>query len=56
MTRLTLIIDPGRIKRGARPLEELGPALKAGKKYTLAIGREWRDGRGSGAALDIYSR
>ena len=46
MTRLTLIIDPGRIKRGVRPLEEIGPALVAGKSYTLVIGREWRDGEG----------
>jgi hypothetical protein len=46
MTRLTLIIDPGRIKRGVRPLEEIGPALEAGKSYTLVIGREWRDGSG----------
>jgi len=47
MTRLTLIIDPGRIKRGVLPLEEIGPALEAGKNYTLAIGREWRDGTGN---------
>jgi hypothetical protein len=46
MTRLTLIIDPGRIKRGVRPLEEIGPALEAGKRYTLVIRREWRDGTG----------
>ncbi|HEY6401210.1 MAG TPA: Ig-like domain-containing protein [Blastocatellia bacterium] len=46
MSRLTLIIDPGRIKRGVRPLEEIGPALEAGKSYTLVIGREWRDGSG----------
>ena len=47
MTRLTLIIDPGRIKRGVRPLEEIGPALEAGRSYTLAIEREWRDGAGN---------
>jgi hypothetical protein len=47
MTRLTLIIDPGRIKRGVRPLEEIGPALEAGGSYTLAIEREWRDGAGN---------
>jgi hypothetical protein len=47
MMRLTLIIDPGRIKRGVRPLEEIGPALEAGKSYTLVIGREWRDGAGN---------
>jgi len=46
-TRLTLIIDPGRIKRGVRPLEEIGPALEAGKSYTLTIGREWHDGAGN---------
>src|SRR5262245_48483531 len=46
MTRLTLIIDPGRIKRGVRPLEEIGPALEAGKSYKLVIGSEWRDGSG----------
>jgi hypothetical protein len=46
MTRLTLIIDPGRIKRGVRPLEEIGPALESGRSYTLVIGSEWRDGNG----------
>jgi hypothetical protein len=46
MQRLTLFIDPGRIKRGVRPLEEIGPALEEGKSYTLIIGREWRDGAG----------
>jgi hypothetical protein len=37
MTRLTLFIDPGRIKRGVRPLVEIGPALEEGKRYTLVI-------------------
>lgn len=43
MTRLTLIIDPGRIKRGVRPLEDIGAALEAGKSYTLGIDRKWQD-------------
>jgi hypothetical protein len=47
MTRLTLFIDPGRIKRGVRPLEEVGPALEAGKQYTLIIDRAWKDGAGN---------
>ncbi len=47
MTRLTLLLDPGRIKRGVRPLEEVGPALQIGKHYTLAIDRAWRDGAGA---------
>lgn len=46
MTRLTLFIDPGRIKRGVKPLEEIGPSLEAGKAYTLVIAREWRDANG----------
>jgi hypothetical protein len=43
MTRLTLFIDPGRIKRGVLPLEEVGPALETGKKYDLIIDRAWKD-------------
>jgi hypothetical protein len=47
MTRLTLFLDPGRIKRGVRPLEEVGPSLVEGKSYTLVIGRDWQDGAGN---------
>jgi hypothetical protein len=47
LTRLTLFIDPGRIKRGVRPLEEVGPSLEAGKSYELVIDREWRDAAGN---------
>ena len=47
MTRLTLFIDPGRIKRGVRPLEEIGPALQASKGYSLLIDREWKDAEGT---------
>jgi hypothetical protein len=43
MKRLTLFIDPGRIKRGVRPLEEVGPSLQEGKRFTLVIDREWKD-------------
>ena len=46
MTRLTLFIDPGRIKRGVQPLEEIGPALEAGRRYTLEIDAAWHDGAG----------
>ena len=44
--RLTLLIDPGRIKRGVKPLEDIGPAIEQGKRYTLHISRDWEDGRG----------
>jgi hypothetical protein len=43
MTRLTLFIDPGRIKRGVQPLEEIGPALEEGRQYTLEIDAAWHD-------------
>jgi hypothetical protein len=46
MTRLTLFIDPGRIKRGVLPLEEIGPALETGKNYSLVIDSDWKDGAG----------
>jgi hypothetical protein len=47
MTRLTLFIDPGRIKREVKPLEDIGPALVAGKTFTLVIDKEWQDGKGA---------
>jgi hypothetical protein len=47
MTRLTLFIDPGRIKRGVRPLEEIGPALETGNAYTLLIDDAWTDANGN---------
>jgi hypothetical protein len=46
-TRLTVLFDPGRIKRGLVPLREVGPSIQAGKSYTLVIDREWRDSRGA---------
>ena len=46
MTRLTLFIDPGRIKRGVTPLEEIGPALEQGRSFTLVIDRGWTDANG----------
>lgn len=46
MTRLTLFIDPGRIKREVKPLEEIGPSLEQGQRYTLVLDREWPDAAG----------
>lgn len=45
-TRLTLLIDPGRIKRGLKPREEVGPVLEEGKSYTLVIDSAWPDATG----------
>jgi hypothetical protein len=44
--RFTLFFDPGRIKRGLKPREEVGPALEEGKRYTLVIDRAWPDADG----------
>jgi hypothetical protein len=46
-TRFTLLFDPGRIKRGLKPREEVGPALEEGKTYTLVIDRDWTDAEGN---------
>jgi hypothetical protein len=46
-TRLTVLFDPGRIKRGVLPLVEIGPSIRAGARYTLVIDRDWVDGRGA---------
>lgn len=46
MTRVTLLIDPGRIKRGVKPLEDIGPVFEEGKRYTLAIKASWKDAAG----------
>ena len=47
MKRFTLFFDPGRIKRGLKPREEVGPVLEEGKSYTLVIDRAWPDAEGN---------
>lgn len=46
-TRLTVLIDPGRIKREVATNVELGPALRAGQQYTLAVKGGWPSADGS---------
>jgi len=45
--RFTLFFDPGRVKRGLKPREEMGPALEENKKYTLVIDEKWNDENGA---------
>lgn len=45
-TRLTLLIDPGRIKRGVKPLEDVGPVFEAGKTYTIEVDGAFEDDAG----------
>lgn len=46
-TRLTVLIDPGRIKRNVATNVELGPALRAGNEYTLSIEGGWPSADGT---------
>jgi len=41
--RLTLLFDPGRIKRGISTNNELGPALIEGNTYQIVVSEEWQD-------------
>ena len=43
MRRLTVLLDPGRLKRWVGPNVQLGPPLKAGQAYTLEIGSGMSD-------------
>jgi hypothetical protein len=45
-TRYTLFLDPGRVKRGIRPNEQMGRPLQAGRAYALVIDSTWRDADG----------
>jgi len=47
MTRLTVLLDPGRLKRWVGPNIALGPPLKTGYEYTLEIGS---------GMIDLYGR
>lgn len=44
--RLTLLFDPGRIKRGLEPNLTLGLPLREGESYMVEIDAGWRDGLG----------
>jgi hypothetical protein len=45
--RLTVLFDPGRIKRGLVPINEVGPALVKGRKYALVVDASWKDANGA---------
>ena len=44
--RLTILFDPGRIKRGVLPREADGTALSQGETYTLIVDASWPDAAG----------
>lgn len=44
--RLTLLLDPARVKQDLKPRKDAGPVLEVGRRYTLMVGRTWPDARG----------
>jgi len=41
-TRLTILVDPGRVKTGLQANEQLGRAFQVGKQYKLVIDKSWK--------------
>jgi len=56
MQHLTILLDPGRLKRWVGPNVELGPPLKAGQEYTLVIGSGMVDLAGRPLREAFYKR
>jgi hypothetical protein len=56
MKTLTILLDPGRLKRGVGPNRELGPPLKAGQVYMLAVGAGMLDLSGRRLTEAVYKR
>jgi hypothetical protein len=52
-TRLTLLIDPGRIKQEVKPRVDIGPVFRAGKRYVLVIKGNWPDLDGRTLGADV---
>jgi len=44
--RVTLLFDPGRVKRDLKPREVAGPILETGKKYEVVVSKDWPDADG----------
>lgn len=45
--RLTLLMDPGRIKRGVAQNRTLGPALREGSTYSIVVDEGWPTASGA---------
>jgi hypothetical protein len=54
MRHLTILLDPGRLKHWVGPNRELGPPLKVGQQYTLAIGSGMVDFSGRSLGQSFY--
>ncbi len=56
MTSLTLLLDPGRIKRGLKSNLEMQAPLIEGKQYTLEISPGWKNVHGRTFASSIQKK
>ena len=45
-TRFTVFFDPGRVKKGILPNQQMGRPLEAGRTVTLVVDAAWRDAHG----------
>ena len=51
--RLTLMIDPGRQKRGMKPNDDEGPVLEPDQKYELTVSKNWKNAQGQTSPADV---
>jgi hypothetical protein len=56
MRYLTVLLDPGRLKRGVGPNRKLGPPLKTGQVYTLKVGAGMTDISGGQLPVTVNKR
>jgi hypothetical protein len=54
--RLTLLLDPGRVKQGLKPHADVGRALAHGNAYTLVISDTWPDAQRAPLAREHRKR
>jgi len=52
-TRVTLLLDPGRIKQGVGPNTQVGAPLEAGQRYRLAVDAKMESAAGEPLGHDI---
>ena len=51
--RLTVLFEPGRVKRGLKANMQSGAPLREGERYTLVVDDGWRDAQGAPMAAGI---
>lgn len=52
-TRYTVLFDPGRVKQGILPNEQMGRSLVRGRTYTLVVSERWPDAHGQPLAASF---